>query len=136
MDPDFSHTLTEGRTGLPAALDALEARLGEFGLPVGATGAVMVAADEVLSNVLDHGDARTIRIHARSRDGRVTVEIADDGAPFDPLSAAAPDTTLPVELREIGGLGVHLVRNLMDEVGYERRDGENRLRFTKTFAAP
>jgi anti-sigma regulatory factor (Ser/Thr protein kinase) len=56
---------------------------------------------------------------------RLTVTLIDDGPPFDPFSEAAPDVTLSVEDRVIGGLGIHLVRKLMDEVSYERRDGQN-----------
>jgi serine/threonine-protein kinase RsbW len=63
------------------------------------------------------------------------VVVADDGPEFDPLSAAEPDTTLGVEDRPIGGLGIALVRRLMDEVAYERRDGRNRLRFERRLVA-
>lgn len=132
MDADFSHTLSGGRNGLQALLDALERHLSQAGAPVGAVSAVMIAADEVLSNVIDHGGARTVRVDARVRGGRVTVDVTDDGVAFDPTAAAAPDTSLGVEERDIGGLGVHLVRKLMDEVEY-RRDGErNRLRFSRS----
>lgn len=135
MAPDFSHTLTDGRDGLTAALDSLESHLAGLGLPAGPLGAVMVAADEILSNVLGHGGATQVSILARLEGRRVVVEIVDDGAAFDPVAATPPDTSLPAEQREIGGLGVHLVRSLVDELGYERRDGRNRLRFTKTFSA-
>ena len=94
MDADFSHTLSGGRTGLPALLEALESHLSEA--------------------------------------GRVTVDVVDDGIPFDPTAAAAPDTSLEVEDRDVGGLGVHLVRKLMDEVAYRRDGDRNRLRFSKS----
>ena len=132
MDADFSHTLSGGRTGLPALLDALETHLSEAGAPMPVVSAVMIAADEVLSNVIDHGGAVTVQVVAGFRNGRATVEVIDDGKAFDPTAAAAPDTTLDVEERDIGGLGVHLVRKLMDEVEY-RRDGErNKLRFSRS----
>lgn len=136
METEFSHTLADGRAALPPALDALEAWLNALGLAPSVTGPVMVAADDILSNVLDHGGAQRVGITARSAPGRVTVEVVDDGAAFDPLAVEAPDTTLALEARDVGGLGVHLVRRLMDEVRYERRDGRNRLRFSKTFDAP
>ena len=56
---------------------------------------------------------------------RVTVTLTDDGTPFDPFSQPEPDTTLSVEERPIGGLGIHLVREMMDDVSYQRRDGHN-----------
>jgi len=61
---------------------------------------------------------------ARSGD-RVTVTLTDDGSPFDPLAAPLPDTALSVEERRIGGLGIHLVRQMMDEVSYQRRGERN-----------
>ncbi len=51
--------------------------------------------------------------------------ISDDGVPFNPLTAATPDTGLSVADREIGGIGIHLVRNLVDEVSYQRRIDKN-----------
>jgi len=57
--------------------------------------------------------------------------ISDNGPPFDPFARAAPDTTLSIEERQIGGLGIHLVRQMMDEVSYERREGRNVTILTK-----
>ena len=56
---------------------------------------------------------------------RLTVTITDDGVPFNPLSVERPDTDLSLEDREFGGMGIHLVRNLVDDVSYQRRIGKN-----------
>jgi len=56
---------------------------------------------------------------------KTIIEITDDGIPFDPTDQAAPDLTIPVEERAIGGLGIHFIRNTMDEFTYQRQDGEN-----------
>ena len=133
MDGDFSHTLLDGRTGLPALLDALEAYLGEAGAPPPTVSAVMIAADEVLSNVVDYSGAGRVRVTATVRDGRVAVEVDDDGDPFDLTAAAAPDTTLSVDERAIGGLGIHLVRELMEDVRYVRAGDANRLSFSRSY---
>lgn len=61
--------------------------------------------------------------------------VVDDGPEFDPLSVPEPDRALGVEERPIGGLGMALVRRLMDEVKYERRDGKNRLRLRRRLVA-
>jgi serine/threonine-protein kinase RsbW len=61
--------------------------------------------------------------------------VSDDGPEFDPLAAEAPDTTLAVEDRPIGGLGIELVKRLMDEVRYERSGGRNRLRLARRLVA-
>ena len=57
----------------------------------------------------------------------------DQGIPFNPMSAKEPDTTLSAEEREIGGLGIFLVRKTMDRVEYEYKDGENILHLYKSF---
>lgn len=133
MEPEFSHTLLGGRAGLGALLDDLESGLTARGAPMATISAVLIAADEVLSNILDHGAAKAVEVAAEVRDGRIEVRIKDDGVAFDPLAAAAPDTQLSIEEREIGGLGILLVRKLMDEVGYERTGKHNRLRFSKSY---
>jgi serine/threonine-protein kinase RsbW len=61
--------------------------------------------------------------------GNVEAIVEDDGKPFDPLAAPAPDLT--GKDRKPGGVGLHFVRNLMDEVTYTRRDGTNHLRLMK-----
>ena len=65
--------------------------------------------------------------------GRETLRfiISDSGKPFDPTAAPEADVTLGVEDRPIGGLGIYLVRNIMDVVSYERTDGKNILSMTK-----
>lgn len=136
MESDISVTLTDGRAGLPALLDALESRLAGAGVPPGAVAPLMIAVDEVASNSLDHGGAAWVEVTVRVADGVAALDIADDGAAFDPLQAPAPDTALSVEDRAIGGLGVHLVTRLMDSVAYERRAGRNHLRFSKVFGPP
>ena len=96
-------------------------------LPEGVRRSLNVALDELLANVLSHGiegrDACLLTIEVAMDQERLTVTLSDDGPPFEPFRLAAPDTTLSVEDRSIGGLGIHLVRELMDEVSYERRDG-------------
>ena len=57
--------------------------------------------------------------------------ISDNGVAFDPTAKAEVDTTLSAEERQIGGLGIHLVRHIMDNVEYERKDGRNILRLSK-----
>ena len=59
--------------------------------------------------------------------GVIAIVVSDGAAPFNPLLAPAPDTTAPVELRQVGGLGIALVRALVDDVCYERREDRNHL---------
>ena len=137
MESDFSRTLSDGKAGFPALLDAIEAHLTGAGVPETAIGPVLIAVDEVVSNVLNHGGGGgrgpTVQVDVRVADGRVAVQIADDGAAFDPITAATPDTTQSVEDRPVGGLGIHLVKTLMDSVAYDRSAGRNLLRFSKVY---
>jgi serine/threonine-protein kinase RsbW len=88
---------------------------------------VQLALDEILSNVVRHGApaALAIEMTFSLEAGRVSVEIVDATAAFNPLLAPPPDTVSPLESREPGGLGITLVRRLMDETLYERRNGRN-----------
>jgi len=134
MESDVSHRLTGGGAGLRALLDAIEAQLADGDVPQAAVAPVLIACDEIVSNIVNHGGADgSVEVAVRVRDGRVDVEVADAGAPFDPTATATPDTGLALEDRKVGGLGIYLVREMMDRVDYERRDGRNRLRFSKTF---
>lgn len=138
MESDFSRTLSDGKAGFPALLDAIEAHLAGAGVPQTAIGPVLIAADEVVSNVLNHGGdgaaGPTVQVEVRVAGGRIVVQIADDGAAFDPIAADTPDTTQSIDDRRIGGLGIHLVKTLMDSVAYDRSAGRNLLRFSKVYA--
>lgn len=94
-----------------------------------------VVLDEVTSNVVNYayggGSDRPIVVEARAEAGQLQVEVIDEGPPFNPLERSTPDTDQPLSERPIGGLGIHIVRELMDEVDYRRADGRNRLRFAK-----
>lgn len=97
-----------------------------------------VALDELLANALSHGrtgrDPCSVTVEVKLDQERVTVIFTDDGTPFDPFGRDAPDTTLSVEERPIGGLGIHLVGQLMDEVSYQRREGHNVVVLVKQLA--
>lgn len=86
--------------------------------------AVQLAVDEACSNIIEHAcDGRgeeQIEITCTTSGNRLTVMIRDHGEPFDPASAPAPDLETGIENRPVGGLGIFLMRQLMDEIRYER----------------
>ncbi len=134
MQSNVSHRLICGGAGLRALLDAIETQLVDGEAPPAVAAAVLIACDEIVSNIVNHGGAAAgVEVDVGVGDGRVDVEVIDDGAPFDPTAAAAPDTDLTLENRKVGGLGIYLVREMMDRVDYARRDGRNRLQFSKSF---
>jgi anti-sigma regulatory factor (Ser/Thr protein kinase) len=122
----------EGAREVARAFDAFAGSLGITGPQADA---VHVALDEILSNTVRSGftAGRVGRIDVRFDfvDGNLDILLVDDGMAFDPLSRPAPDTAAPLDLRPVGGLGIHLVRQLMDHVEYERREERNRLRLRK-----
>jgi anti-sigma regulatory factor (Ser/Thr protein kinase) len=117
----------------PDGVDKITAAFARFaetsGLKDDVRRSVNVALDELLANELSHAmagrDAGALTLDVQLDEDRLTVTVLDDGPQFDPFGKAAPDTTLAVEDRPIGGLGIHLVKKLMDEVSYERRDLQN-----------
>jgi len=93
--------------------------------------------DELLNNIITHAfedeDEHIIEFDIRLSPSGLAVTITDDGKPFNPFENQAPDTALSVEDRPIGGLGVHLVRNVMDRVVYERHGEKNVVLLEKEF---
>lgn len=94
-----------------------------------------VAIDEILSNAIAYafrdGHAHEIFVTATAEPGRLVIEISDDGTPFDPLAVPPPDLSDDIETRQVGGLGMHFVRSLLDDVAYERVNGWNVLTLRK-----
>src|SRR5262245_41715216 len=91
--------------------------------------AVLLAVDEMLTNVISYGfpaggDA-WIDVRARLEDGVFAVEIEDEGQAFDPVAVAEPSLDGAVEERSVGGLGIHIARSMVDEMTYRRDAGRN-----------
>jgi anti-anti-sigma factor len=113
----------------------LDAFARRHGLPLGLVFDTNLALDEVLTNIIsyaydDHAE-HVIVVRLRVDRDRFIVEVEDDGRPFDPLSTDEPDMAVPVDERRVGGLGLSLVRRLMTELEYERRDDHNVLTMTR-----
>jgi len=87
--------------------------------------------DELFTNIVSYGYAEEgdhdITLHMVRETGHLRFVLLDDAAPFDPLSAKSPDLVSPVDARQIGGLGIHFVRSIMDRVAYERVGNDNTL---------
>lgn len=115
--------------------DEVRALWMEQGFPEELEMPVTLALEEALSNVIRHGcvpeQEYDIRVHFSGNEQAVKIEVSDNARPFDPLSLPPPALDVPIQQRKIGGLGVFLVRKLMDEVTYEFREGRNRLCFRK-----
>ncbi len=120
-------------------LDRLSAAVEDFGAdddwPPNLTFQVNLVLEELWLNVLNYGHAggeHEVDIRLTSDTEALTIEITDDGKPFDPFTEAPePNVTGDLGDRAIGGLGVYLVRTMMDEWRYKREDGKNHLILVK-----
>ena len=128
-----------------AAIDRLTKFVAEFsrlhGLPEDERARLLVIFDELLTNVATYGydgaGSEGYVEAALSLEGnRLLVEFVDDGRPFDPLATPQPDTDLPLAERPIGGIGIAIVRALVDEIGYTRDGNHNRLILGRTIPRP
>jgi sigma-B regulation protein RsbU (phosphoserine phosphatase) len=101
----------------------------QCGIPKAVSQNMNLVFDELLNNVISYAyrdeDEHDIGIRVELSGNRLTVTIEDDGVQFNPFGTETPQTDLPLEEREIGGLGIHLVRNFMDNVSYQRRSDKN-----------
>lgn len=104
-------------------------------VPSRALYAINLALDEIVTNIVLHGfeDAtgQEFEVRLTAAPGAITGEIEDAGTAFNPLDAPAPDLNAPLDERALGGLGVHLVKNLMDKVDYRRDGAKNVLTILK-----
>jgi serine/threonine-protein kinase RsbW len=110
-----------------------------LGVPEAVTDPLILAVDESLSNVIVHGYAGrpgTIRVALEQAAGALVVRLRDQAPPFDPTRLPNPDTTLPLDQRPIGGMGVYLARRSVDQISYQPTDeGGNQLTLVKKFPA-
>ena len=104
-------------------------------LPLSLVGSLSLVIEEVVCNLVSHAyedDAEhEIELRLAVEGDVLTLEVEDDGRDFDPCAVPAPDLGAPLPRRPVGGLGIPLIRRLMDEMRHERRRGRNLLTLTK-----
>ena len=127
--------LTNDVQQVPLLNTFVDAMCDEAGTTPALTMQLNLAIEEAVVNVMNYaypkGTKGGILVTARLSDDTLTFVISDKGIPFNPTLQKPADTTLSAEERRIGGLGIHLVRQLMDTVSYERRDDMNILTLSK-----
>lgn len=110
-------------------VDAFDRFADENDIPTALARKFDIVFDELLSNIIAYAygddEDHEIEVKIEKSGRRITVIISDDGKPFNPVAADTPDIGKPLEDREIGGLGIHLARNLVDDMAYQRRIGRN-----------
>lgn len=114
----------------------VDEQLEELDCPMKTQLQVDVAIDELFGNIAHYAynpevGAATVRVEVTDDPLAVVITFIDNGVPYDPLAKADPDVTLSAEEREIGGLGIYMVKKSMDDVSYEYKNGQNILRIKK-----
>ena len=119
-------------------IEFIDGMLEEYDCGVREQMAIDVAVDELFSNIARYAynpetGYATVLVDVKNDPLAVEITFIDHGVPYDPLAKADPDTTLSVEDRQIGGLGIFIVKKSMDAVNYEYKDGKNILTIKKNF---
>ncbi len=129
--PTYNLTIPPDLTALSDLAQALEAFADHCALPDKLRFELALVLEEVVVNVIRYGfpegASYPIEINMNYEDGQINIVIVDSGQPFDPLVAPVANVDAPLEERPVGGLGIYLVRALMDEVQYQRIEGRNQL---------
>lgn len=104
--------------------------------PMKAQMQIDIAIDELFGNIAHYAynpevGPATVRVEVVEEPLSVVITFIDNGVPYDPLKKDDPDITLSAEEREIGGLGIYMVKKTMDEISYEYNDGQNILKIRK-----
>jgi len=107
-----------------------------WGLSVPFIMTLTLALEEAFSNIVNYGfqdnQSHEIELIFEKQKNNLSISLIDDGIPFDPTLTADPDINLPAEERKIGGLGVFLIRKMMDKVDYQRQESHNIFKMEKT----
>ena len=121
---------------LGAVLEMVDAELEERGCPVKTRMRIDVAVEEIYINIASYAyspgtGSAVVRVEIAPDPLTAIITFIDHGVPYDPLAKEDPDVTLSAEERQIGGLGIFMVKQSMDDVVYEYKDGQNMLTLKK-----
>ena len=116
--------------------DFVNEQLEAYDCPMKAQMQIDIAIDELFGNIAHYAynpevGSATVRVEVIEVPLSVVITFIDNGIPYDPLKKEDPNTTLSADEREIGGLGIFMVKKTMDDIIYEYKDGQNRLTIVK-----
>ncbi len=132
-------TITADLAELARVMQMIDEFCGGMAANAADVSALHLALEEIVTNVITHGYQNdtsrsfTVRLEAISAD-RIRAVVADDAPAYNPLARPEVNTTLALEARPVGGLGVHLVKKLMEVCQYEHRDGKNLFSIERRFS--
>ena len=121
---------------IPAVTEFVEGQLEKIGCPMKTVIQFNIAVDEIYSNIVKYGYPKTpgpvtVSVIEKEDPHIVCLRFADEGIPYNPLTNQDPDVTLSADERNIGGLGIYMVKNTMDDVRYKYENGQNILTIFK-----
>ncbi len=121
---------------IPQVTAFVDEQLEALACPMKAQAQIDIAIDELFSNIANYAynpetGPATVRVEVVKDPMAVLITFIDKGVPYDPLKQEDPNTKLPAEERDIGGLGIYMVKKTMDAVTYEYKDGQNILTIKK-----
>ncbi len=116
----------------------VDEQLEQYDCPMKAQAQIDIAIDELFGNIVRYAyhpevGSATVQVEVMKEPLAVVITFIDQGKPYDPLAKEDPDVTLSAEEREIGGLGIYIVKKSMSEITYEYKDGRNILKIRKDF---
>lgn len=118
-------SLTPDAESIKTVAEFLDTTLEAWEIPMKVVSKLQIVADEIYSNIVRYSQAKNAKVTAVQNGTVLSLRFEDDGKPYDPTTAAEPDITASAEEREIGGLGIFVVRNMMDSMDYRYKDGHN-----------
>ena len=134
-----SFKLKNALTELDSLFEHIERFGRTAGLPKKQIFQINLALDELFTNIVSYGfpdsNSHWINFRLHLENNEVVIRIEDNGIPFDPVAAPTAGSTPPLEKCKIGGLGLHIVKKMMDEIAYERR-GDKNITLTQAFIYP
>jgi len=134
MDKTFELVIDSNIEKIPEISALLGEEMQTFGFGSEMILDTQLAVEEAITNVINHGSKKTggqIVISSRISPERIEVQIMDTAPRFNPLSVPEPDLDSTIDDRNVGGLGIFLIRQVMDEVSYRYEDGKNIFSLTK-----
>jgi anti-sigma regulatory factor (Ser/Thr protein kinase) len=135
----YSFKLKSSLTELDRLCENLEIFGNKFGLSKKLIFEINLALDELFTNIISYGfkddEEHIIKVTLTPQNGVLCLCIEDDGTPFNPIDFETPDVSCSVEECKVGGLGIHIMKKLMDEVCYERCGDKNVLNLKKKITA-
>lgn len=129
-------TVVASVENIETVTDFVNEQLEAFDCPMKAQMQIDIAIDEIFGNIAhyaynpDIGEA-TVKVEVTENPLAVIITFIDNGVPYNPLKQADPDITQSADERQIGGLGIYMVKKSMDEITYEYKDGQNVLSVKK-----